>query len=59
MGHPSWNFYLHITFLCISEQLKDFKHMFDLVLEGEKHVDQAKNNLVSNVSLTVKKENVL
>ena len=31
-----------------SEQLKDFKHMFDLILEGEKHVDQAKNNLVSS-----------
>ena len=31
-------------FISFSEQLKDFKHMFDLILEGEKHVDQAKNN---------------
>ncbi len=33
-----------------SEHLKDFKQMFDLVLEGEKHVDQAKTNLVGNLT---------
>ena len=30
-----------------AEHLKEFKHMFELVLEGEKQVDQAKNALVS------------
>lgn len=30
-----------------TEHLKDFKQMFELILEGEKHVDHAKNNLVS------------
>ena len=27
--------------------------MFDLILEGEKHVDQAKNNLVSVINFTI------
>ena len=38
---------LYSLFL-LTEQLKEFKHMFDLVLEGEKQVDHAKNNLVGD-----------
>ena len=29
------------------EHIKEHKRMFEMVLEGEKHVSQAKNNYVS------------
>ncbi|XP_064477606.1 uncharacterized protein LOC135391308 [Ornithodoros turicata] len=40
------------------EQLKAFKHQFDLILEGEKHVDQARNQLAicEQKELKIKKE---
>jgi len=37
-----------ISFLFfVTEHLKEYRHMFDMILEGEKHVAQSKNNFVS------------
>lgn len=33
-----------------AEQLKEYRQMFEMVLEGEKQVSQAKENLVGIVS---------
>ena len=35
-----------ILYIFVLEHLKEYRQMFDMVLEGEKHVTQAKNNLV-------------
>ena len=33
--------------LFVSGHLKEYKQMYEMVLEGEKHVQQAKENLVT------------